>query len=349
MRSLLMMLVALSMLGAPATGRSGVDTAGATVSVAMEIGGCAIPGSAEPNVSFRLRHENAHGQLKASHLVTSNGSGDWDVPCPGPPVRGGDRLEFREVGQSTPFRVFIVPGLELATDRVRDRATGMAPRVDSVSLRLLVCDALAFGCTAFPEDLVAVDPGTRRFAWQSDQNMVGTSRVELRWSKGDDTVTLTQHAAVMVVRLGSSQVTGFGRRPDQSVTVSLRRGQAIGTTTRTTRADAGFAGAFKRGRSAMKARVGDSVSSSIASDATMVIPDVSLEVTAAGASGMCIRNRQVTVRIRDETGAVQRTSTLIADGAGAWNVDEPISAGWTVDVWCVNAKGDQVRLHALAD
>jgi hypothetical protein len=349
MRWLRVAVMWLAMLAVPTAGAWAVKPAGTTLTVSVAIGRCGIQGSAAPNYTFRLRHESSQGVLKGGGLVTSDGTGFWDVSCPGPRVRAGDRLEFRNLGISTPFRVFSVPALALVTDRVRDVVTGKAPRVATVSLRLNLCDAIQFGCTATPPTIVSVNPASDAFRWASDQNMTGTTLVELGWSRGGNTVTLTQHVAVMVVHLGSSKVTGFGRRPGQSVTVTLRRGQATATTSRTTDVDAGFAGAFKRNGSAMKARIGDSVSSTLATDASMLIPQVSLQLTAAGASGTCFRRRQVTIRIRDAAGVVQRTSVQITDGARAWEVEELIMAGWTVDVWCVNARGDQVRLHALAN
>jgi hypothetical protein len=320
------------------------------VTIRAFINDCAASGQSDDITGNTLivKHRSAAGELRASHTLAVP-FGDWELPCPGPRIRTGDRLQFFEEGSVSPFREFTVPELRIRTDRVANRIQGVAPDSPSeVLMSYLACDAAMWLCNKTMAEPIDVDPGTGRYDEPAGLDITGTTKAVLIWRKGLDSAVLTQAAGRLVVRPGSAAVSGTGSKVEQPVALSLRRGQAIGRATVTTGPNASFSATIKRAGSPMKAKVGDVISASFSSDAVLTVPASSLGIVPDGVAGRCFKNRQVIVLVRTATGQLDKVLDTMTGPTGRWSVDMVPSAGFTVEAWCNNAKGDAIVQKIVA-
>jgi hypothetical protein len=339
-----LVLLGLLLSAAPVSAGSGAIPG---VTVSATIGQCGLEGKAENIGAFRLKHRSASGALKATYGVNASG-GTWGTMCSSPRIAGGDKLLFFELGHSTPFQTLTIPKLVLKTDRVHDKVRGTAPGVTTVSLSLTSCDVAFHGCTGRPSAHVPVNPITHRFTYSAGENVTGGWEATLVWTKGPLLVRFSQRTAQLVVQPGSATVGRTGQTAGQSVAVSVRRGQNVGLANPTTKSDASFSALVKRGGAPMKVRTDDVVSSSIAGDAVLTVPETWIELDGANIEGHCFKNRPVTVFVRDAAGGFQDAYMDSTDLNGSWSHAQVLQAGWTVDAYCGNAKGDALKLHLVA-
>lgn len=341
----LLVPAATSAAGAGAPGGPG-PAADPSVVASVTLNVCGYGGNAAniPGNVLTVKHRSASGALRKTYGVTVT-AGQWEVPCPGPRVRGGDRLQFLTSLSTTPFRELVIPRLKLRPDRVHDRLRGNAPgNPDLAGASAGKCDpALRLCFKGLP---VLLSPAGSSGAFTIPMaGLDGTSRTVLFWQKDDDEVVLIQQAARMAVRPGSAAVTGLGVTAGQKLTVSLRRGQAVGRATPTSKADSTYRGTFRRGGKPMKARAGDLVSGSFASDATLRVPATSIAIndTGDGVVGRCFKNAPVTVEDFGFDGSFLGFYQTTSGPTGRWSVTlGPLSAGHTFRAWCGTPKGDAV-------
>ncbi|MFN8622956.1 MAG: hypothetical protein U0869_19635 [Chloroflexota bacterium] len=320
-----------------------------TVSVTLTLNVCLIEGNATsvPGDTMTVEHRSASGKLRRKVDVSTTG-GAWQLTCPGPALRIGDKLRFFTTGATTPFRSFVVPKLQLRPDRVHDHLRGNAPGgADTVQVAVHRCDPSLSICSKSIPVAIPVAPTTGAFDIATG-DMTGATLTRLIWRKGADFVQLHQSAARMVVRPGSATVTGYGGRTGQSVSLSVRRGQATGLANPTTRPDASFKGAFKKGGSPMKVRAGDLVSGSFAGDATLRVPVTSLTFDGDSIDGQCFKNAPVTVVEIGTDGVEISTNPASSDSTGHWTVAWTPLAGVTIRAWCGTPKGDAVLNELVA-
>lgn len=347
------LLLGLALTVPAGASAAGSEPAGSpTTTLRARIGSCQFSGIAAniPGDTLVVRHRSASGALKATHTLDVSGGG-WDVECPGPKVAIGDRIQFFQQGETTPFRVRTIPALVLRPDRVLNQIRGSVTGTpDKVEVEYDQCDPAILACTvAGTLTDIAIDPATGRFSELINDDLRGTTLVILQWFKGSDRIQLLQFAARLVVRPGSATVSGFGSKAGQKVSLSLRRGQAIGLASPTTTSSASFRALFKRAGSPMNARAGDRVSASFASDAVLTVPQTRIELVPGGVEGRCFKNADVTVVFYGADGELQDWTTVQSDDTGEWAVTATILAGTTIKAWCSNLRGDAVLVQLLAN
>lgn len=320
-----------------------------TADLRVTIGSCLVEGLTRPNTTFTITHRASSGTLKSTVEVTSDDIGSFSRSCPGSKVAGGDRLALRLIGDTTVFKQLTIPALTLVTDRVNDRVRGTAKGVASVGLGVAQCAPLRDLCLTTTSADVPVNPLTHAFAWQVPADINGLTQATLRWSKNDDEVTLVRDVAHLVVRLGSSRVSGTGPRVNASVTIALARGGSTTRLTRRTDKAARFSGSFSRDGRALKVKVGDRLTAGFGGGSRLTIRGITLQATVDGATGTCFKNRPYSVTISDATGAVRFGGSGLTDDQGRWGLGATIQAGWRADAWCANAAGDVVRISRVVN
>jgi hypothetical protein len=313
------------------------------VSLSMEIGACdyAAETAHIPDDTLTVVHRSAGGALKAKHTFDVS-IGGFVVGCPNPRVRTGDRIELRIGTAKTLLRTFTVPALTLTTARAFDRVKGKAPGVSSVKVEVTLCDVAFFGCTGLSAATVPVDPTTRAWTTTTDEDAKGGSYATVLWAKGSDQVYRTQRFAQLIVTPGSASVRGTGRTDDIRETVSLRRGDRLGSGTSRTTPAAAFSTTLKRSGAPMKVKTGDVLSSTIAGDATVTVFPTSLRLVPGGVEGTCRKNGAVTVMVRNAEGAVFFGYQPLVDASGHWAVKDTLPVGGTVESFCATKAGDVV-------
>lgn len=328
-----------------------VASAGAPdVELYLAMGACAIDGTAEGiNLDeLTIKHRGADGKLKATHVADVSG-GIIETGCPGPVIRPGDKLALIEGGETTPFRTFTVPTMRLTQDRVNDTLSGkVTGGVSEVGVRVSLCDAGLVGCTGTPQFQAPVG-GTGAFSVDAGEDLSGTTIVDLEWRKGGDSVSYIQRTGRLLIIPGSATITGAGSKAGQSVTVTVKRGTKIGSATTTTSANASLRARIKRDGAAMPLKAGDKVSATFSSDAKLTVPVTSLAYDGSKfADGRCFANGDLRLAVYDDTGLWQGFGSATAAADGTWSSEVgAVAAGWRIDAWCANAKGDAIRLRLV--
>jgi len=213
----------------------------------------------------------------------------------------------------------------------------------------LACDAAFFGCTTRPTVIDAVDPDTHRFVYTHDENITGTWSVALIWSRSGDTIRLDRRFQRLVVRPGSATVSGVGRTSGQSVALSIRRGQAIGLANPTTTADAGFSATVRRNGQPDEGAQGRP---GLLEHRRGRVPDRAGDQHRAGSrrrGGTMLQESTGERAVPGADGSFQNVGSTMSDATGAWSDDVPVSAGWIIQAWCGNAKGDAILLRLVAN
>jgi hypothetical protein len=321
------------------------------VSLQLQIGGCRLSAETSniPDNTLTVVHRAANGSLKATHTLDVS-IGGFVIDCPGPRFRSGDKITLRTGAAKTRLRTFTVPDLTIKTDRGFDKVTGTTTGVTSVDVRFELCGVAGFGCTAFTEAEVPVNPTTHRWSVTSTEDLRGGSEVMVIWEKGSDRVLRLQRIAQVIVSPGSAIVVGTGRADGRAEAVTLRRGDRLVLANPVTNANAGFRTKLKRNGAPVPVRKGDIITSSVAGDATFVVPTTALEVTGDGVAGKCRRGQRLTVLLKSPEGNVVFGHLLQADATGDWSLTTALPAGGSVESWCATSAGDAiVRRIAIPD
>lgn len=346
-----LLMVALAVLGSMAPARAGgIDPGDITFFVSM--GDCGLSGSAAAGSTVRVIVRDRADRKVLDRQVTANESGTWHAECIDGRFKGGEHITARSDG--TLRRLLVVPRLSLIIDRGANEARGHGPASGppSVHLGIDACVPGLITCEGSAVDVdVATDPSTGDWEYPFGSfDTGGADNGRVVWSStfGDQVYRLGR-TPYLQVEAGSAGVRGFGR-PGVPLTVTLRSSSGVLRATATATPSAPYSGwtaTFRRNGVKVKVRVGDRVTATFASDASLRVRDIpiSADVGNDQIHGRCRPGGAFGVRWVDDAGAYQGqgygTSNL---GDGNWTVLAPgIDTGWTFTAWCDNAAGDVVR------
>lgn len=320
-----------------------------TSDIRVTIGDCLVQGQTQAGTTLRITHRTSGGTVKGKAQVTANLDGDWARTCPGPKVAIGDRIELRLVGDPAIIKQLTIPVFTVITDRVNDRIRGIARGVTEVGVGLGICDPAHRECAKAGSAVLSVDPETHAFSWALPQAVNGLGTIRLMWDNGVDGVFLVQDFAHVEVQIGSARVQVTGRKPGVIESLSLRRTTPVATVSRRTGAQATFSATLKRDGKPLKVRAGDKITSTIASDASFTVPQMTVQASSSGATGTCFKNRPYSIVYLGADGSDQGATAGTTDSQGHWTTADPISAGWSVNVYCANVAGDIVRTSVVVN
>jgi hypothetical protein len=318
------------------------------VSVTGIIGTCNLSGSASlgTDASLRIKHRRADGSLIKTTTVVP-GTGSWELPCPGPAVKAGQRVEFFRGSETTPFRVFRVPRFEFLPDRANEILRGFATRnPDSVGVTVSACDPSGTDCEKIADTNVEPSPSTG--AWSLPiGDLRGGDRMFALWSKGMDNLYANGAVGQLVVTPGRRAITGRAPTPGRTVTVTLRRGSWTATGRTTVDTFGTFSVVLRRNGARITPKVGDVVTADVASDAKVTVPPWFLTSGESGILGRCFKNALVTVTVRDPDGRPTHTSTDVAFEDGSFGDPYALGSDERFDAYCANQRGDVLHVVGI--
>jgi hypothetical protein len=346
-------LLMLLLLGAtPVAPARAVTPAHITLNAIIDLT-CGIFGvSDSPGDLVNVVWRNADGHIKWEFAVSSNGiSGLWSPPtCPSfqPAVAIGDKFHISGEGGVNP-RDVTVPRLTVIANRVSDVVSGHAPKNSSVDVS--GCHGYT-GCTAFGPRTVSTSPTGGYFTdFTSTANLQGKDQIRVVWDNTTGEEFSAQgNVPYVIVSLGDSFFSGAAKE-GSLVTLSLKTGSGVlrGKGQVQPGAFGRFAGEIYNANGGfVYPRVGDHVSTGIASDALFVFPAISVTAVAQtdAVSGQCLPNRIVDIRAPNAVLLVTCDSTghfgtTLSGGGG-------ISSKDRVYVLCQRPTGDLVSAITFA-
>ena len=318
------------------------------VSVTGIIGTCNLSGSASlgTDASFRIKHRRADGSLIKTTTVVPV-AGQWELPCPGPAVTAGQRVEFFRGSETTPFRVFRVPRFEFLPDRAKEILRGVATRKpDTVGVTVSACDPSGTDCEKIADANVEPSPSTG--AWSLPiGDLRGGDRLSALWSKGMDNLYASGAVGQLVVTPGRRAITGGAPTPGRTVTVTLRRGSWTATGRTTVDVFGTFSVVLRRNGTRITPKVGDVVTADVASDAKVTVPSSFLTSGESDILGRCFKNALVTIIVRDPDGRPTHTSTQVAFEDGSFGDPYVLGPDERFDAYCANQRGDVLHLVGI--
>lgn len=317
-----------------------------TVSVQGVIGTCNLSGSTSLGAGDTLviKHRRADGTLRATHTRPLS-SGSWNVFCTNPRLAPGDKLQFFEQSETTPFRVFTVPRLQLTLDRVTDQVRGAAPgSPDTVSLVVSTCTIQGGDCEPGPTLSITPAPGDGGF--RRSRPISSRTTATLTWTRGADTIQRRAYAARLLVVPGTAAVLGWGGTIGERVKVTLTRGTRTGTANPKVDGNGLFQAAIRRNGALMTIKVGDVISSPVAADATLKVPPFNLWTSEGAVNGRCFKGGEVYFMIFNSESRYLGKGTAQAESEfGTWTQEtDLLQPGGKVQAWCANKKGDVLLL-----
>jgi hypothetical protein len=307
--------------------------------------------------------ESADGVSKGNETgIVVNSSGKWvGTRCYGDGIEAGDRItaSFGSV-----HRTFIVPALHANANRVSDVVRGYGPPASSLKVTLARCQVPGSDCSATTERTVPTDAMGRFSTTYAADDPRGGDYAYVNWT-GPMLDTIAQYVYFPYVRvwIGRSYLDGQGKL-DGSVTTTLTsaagavRGKARSTPDH---AFGTFTGIFATSNGQVAyVRATDRVSSTVASDASFTVPQITVAGHAATGmvSGRCLPNRTVLVAANDPTFTrvpYSASTTTMAGADGSFSADMAaggtgfvLTAGDRVDATCSTPAGDAVGREATA-
>jgi hypothetical protein len=318
-----------------------------TISVQGVLHSCFVSGSTSlgGGDTLVIKHRRADGTLRTTHTIPLTG-GSWVIPCPNPRLAPGDKLQFFEQGETTPFRVFTVPRLRLTLDRVADKIRGAAPGTpDEVSLLVTTCTSAGSDCE--PDPIVPITPGPDGGTFSRSRPISARNAATLYWTRGADSIELWVYAARLLVMPGRPTVLGWGGTIGERVKVTLTRGTRIGTARPKVDESGFFEGTIRRNGSPMTIKVGDVISAPIASDATLKVPPFNLWTSEDAINGRCFKGGEIDLRVLTSEGGLLAEGTAQAESEfGTWTRETGLlERGRQIQAWCANKKGDILYLE----
>ena len=342
----------MAIIGAALT--SPVALAGDPGDVAFDLrmGGCGIKGRSAPSASFRVKVKSPAGALVLDAQVTSSAAGTWNAGCIEGILRGGERIIVRDEGVT--LREWVVPRLTARVDRVTDTGSGVAPTDGDSFVSLYVyseCYPLQVKCYETTQVQLAMDPVTGVWTTSTYGDTRGGDTFRMVWgSDFDDTLVREQTVPYLEVRAGTSGVMGAGV-PGKALTAKVRSPANVvrGTATATPAYPfGGWSSVFRKNGAKVKIHVGDTVTSTIASDASLLVRAIAVQVDTAAeqVSGTCYPKARFGVRVSDEDGNLKAKAYGKAGPSGTWfaNGITGIDSGWTVSLGCGDSRGDVQRV-----
>jgi hypothetical protein len=331
----------------------------AAITFQVEIGSCMVRGEADLATidAFRLVVRDADGHLKGrvDIDVLPGDGGSWGPVCiAGGPIKTGDQLVARHNGQLV--RLLVVPRLTINVDRVTDLISGEGPASDEVQVAVQPCFPGVNVCLAGQGIPVQTAPdGAYAYDATIDADIDGWGGAVVRWvSSFSDGVFRFRKAPYLMVEAGKAGVSGLGI-PGDPVHVRLRRNgdpKGAGVASPTT-ANGTWQMTLRSHGQPVRVKVGDRVSSDLASDSNLLVRRISIQADLAAdtASGRCYPDGPYGVRFLRPNGTelVEAAGWGFGDALGDFSQDALsfLQSGWSMRLFCANAAGDTVRRTVL--
>ena len=327
-----------------------VTPATSSIVFGVYLGDCSIVGLGPANGSIRVVLKDGHGVRKMRQTVTISPGGTWQAGCNGahpPVVQPGDRLS----GTVDTFtRFFNVPALPIAVDRVADTMGGSLPADPLATAHLLVdsCYPNAASCASGTVDTaVTITSGhTWSFDTFGSPDIRGADQISLDWvGSSGDTVSVQRQVPFLRATPGVDHVTGVGA-PGHTVHVTARTsaGAVRGTGAAVAKADGSFSLLLRHNGAIVTPRAGDHLTSDLATDAALVIHDLSVHFHPASSSSEGTCGFQATWRLAaiDPSNSGRIISFGTTDGTGGWALPgmSGVGSGWHLQLACGTAAGD---------
>jgi hypothetical protein len=319
------------------------------ITFSVYIGDACVEGRAADGGMFDFAWERADGSLKRAALAQANPEGYFRLcSSPGVVVEAGDRIMTHD---GYVFHELTVPNLTLTQNRVKNLYKGRGPAGQYVRL---VCDhGNGFEPCIWSAKIKVNSEG--QWGIKPGWNIGANEGMFVTWKSAmGDFVRVRNYSPSLTVRIGSAFVRGTTSN-GRPATVALRRGPSFDVrgslATKSAPLDGRFSGSLKNQQgNKVLVRVGDRITSSVASDLDFIVPDIEAYADSATdhVIGQCNDPGIFNVDI-------YRNGTFI-DGEYWWPEDDgtfdmrflEFQAGDTVVVRCPVSTGDQVEKAFIA-
>jgi hypothetical protein len=360
-RRLIALAVTLAILGS-AGGAGPVDVLAApVVTFDVPIGDCSLSGTGPASSSFDVEVRDADGVLKGETEVVTSTLGRWGAPCflaEGQRFMLGDRIAARQ--DATLLRSYTVPTFTLRTARVSDRVFGTAPPGTRVVVKVRLCRPQPANCFL---QLTRQRPVEQDGTWTTDltngqpdsYDAIGVDLVVATLlGVSGDTVDRMLSFPYLEVAAGNAVVTGVASA-GRVARFTLRGPKGVVRATATAipvQPFGSFTATFRRDGERVKVAIGDTVSASIAADATIRVRATTIGVDdphEGDVTGRCIPHGRFSIRAVDPEGANEVVGGGVADANGRFATAGffPPEPGWTLQLRCASLKGDVIRKTRL--
>jgi hypothetical protein len=323
---------------------------GATFTFDVNLNSRQTSGTGLPSTLHTVTLYSADGAFADRSFAMSAANGHWFVSWD-VPVVAGSKIRVAAAGDS---RLITVPQLSIRANRVTDVVSGHAPAGSHVLVLVGHNPTLdAFDQVSFSANVTADGSGRWSRDFTSEVNIDGNDGVTVVLNKasGDEFAT-SGRVPYMSIRRASSAVIGSVNN-GASATLKLRRpdGTLRATATLSWKTP-GFDlnGYFANSAGHLvAAKAGDKVVASFGSNATMVIPAITVagDASTDTVTGHCIPNApyQLTLHL---AGGGSSTAYGVTDGSG--NVMD-VMGGVEIDdsptLTCRFPTGDQVSVNGF--
>lgn len=304
--------------------------------------------SGPPSTSIDVELRGRNGEMKGARSLTTDGGGSGFECFDAKPLPH-DSLTARWGGSNV--RVFAVPRLTVGIDRVTDVVSGFSTPNKTVSVSVDSRNAVSPPPPVTKAVSTAAD-GSYSADFTSTRNVRGGDAIQVRFTSGSgDTIDEFLRAPFMVIwvrnatfeaQLNPFQASSFTLRTSGGTVKAQmsRLGDEVGEVEEAFWTTPG--GAY------VTTAIGDKVSASFATDASMTIPALTFSANAATdvVSGSCLSDRRYWIDINGFNGSAFRIGN--AGPTGAFSEDYTtgstfdILAGDEVTVHCMFGTGDQV-------
>jgi hypothetical protein len=338
-------------------------TAGVSpVTFQVPIGDCSLAGTGPASQTLDILVRDAADAFKGETVVVSGSTGRWSTPCfltLGQHFNLGDRITARVDGSAV--RSFRVPTFTVRAERVTDRVFGTAPPGTHVLVRARLCRPQPANCFL---QLSRRRPVSATGTWSTDltngepdaYDPVGVDIAVATWEGPlGDQVERTLSFQHLEVAVGSANVRGVAR-PGVTARFTLRGPRGVVRATATavpTQPFGRFSATFRSEGKPVEVRIGDSVRSSIARDATLRVRKTWIQVDTpheGDVEGQCLPAGRFAVRAIDpatDAGVVGGGVAGPKGGAFTSSGFFPPETGWTLQLRCASPRGDVVRTESL--
>jgi hypothetical protein len=150
-----------------------------------------------------------------------------------------------------------------------------------------------------------------------------------------------------VVEPGSPVITVRGPMPGQKVKVSLRRGTWTESTTVTIASNGQGSAQLRHKGKLIKPKVGDVVTSSVATDAKVTVPPFYVYWSDTGIFGRRFKNAVYSVDVLDSDGTTIYFDLDAAFEDGSWFNSRIVGPDEHVVAWCAKPSGDQLYMVGI--
>ena len=319
------------------------------------IGDLCVSGLAKSNSYLKVLIRDKSGDLKGRGAVETDQDGNWSA-CMGQgtrPMQPGDKVDVTDF-ETKQHRAFIVPLLTGVIDRGTNVVSGKAPTGSNIEV-----EAFDFRFDLWGEQYDSVQHVTAldgRFAYDFDNagiDIMGGSRIVVRWTNGDDTVRTGrfQIAPYIVLALKHPDFAG-GVGPNKAINITLRNGTTTVATGNAVGAygDTTFYGDFADSDGETYRLVGGEMldAPALGAQSSWRVPRINGRVDKANdsVSGSCFANGRYVV-LASARGVPEQGfgfGTAAADGSFTLNLADQvdITRNFHIGILCYAPEGDEL-------